>query len=80
MTVAELIEKLREMPQDAIVAVPAMLGSYYDNIERTVNADRVSLETGKYVSTADGDYWVTKSEFRYADEVDIEPREFVEIR
>ena len=79
MTVAELIEKLRDMPQGATVCVPAMLGGIDDYIEHTVDAEVVELCKAKRHRTAEGDVWSEPWCFEY-DRIEADESEIVVIR
>lgn len=79
MTVAELIEGLRLMPQDATVIVPAMFGDAYENVERLVTADSVKCYRAKLCDAGDGPCWMSQADRVYVD-LESTEHDVVEIR
>lgn len=76
MTVAELIEKLREMPQDATVAVLGPIGCITEDGDGILSATEVERMMAKWQSDGAYSQWWSSVAWNY-DKLDGEPCEIV---
>lgn len=76
MTVAELIEQLREMPQDATVAVYGPIGCIAEDGEGILSASDIERIMAKWQSDGEYSQWRSSVAWNY-DKLDGEPCEIV---